>query len=138
MLVNYREEDFVERLRAATDGHGADVILDIMGAKYLSRNVPALATRGRLVIIGMQGGTRGELDIAALMAKRAAVIGTTLRARPAAEKATIVAAVREHVVNASGRVQPIVHAPHPLARAAEAHRELEAAGTTSQTPLTTG
>ncbi|HSO65388.1 MAG TPA: NAD(P)H-quinone oxidoreductase, partial [Ornithinibacter sp.] len=96
VLVNYREEDFVERVLAATEGHGADVVLDNMGAKYLSRNVAALATNGRLVIIGMQGGTRGELDIAALLAKRAAVIATSLRARPAAEKATIVAAVREH------------------------------------------
>ena len=69
VLVNYREEDFVERVAEATDGHGADVILDIVGAKYLSRNVAALATSGRLVIIGMQGGTRGELDIAALLAQ---------------------------------------------------------------------
>ena len=139
VLVNYREEDFVERLRSATDGHGADVILDNMGAKYLSRNVSALATSGRLVIIGMQGGTRGELDIAALMAKRAAVIGTTLRARPAAEKATIVAAVREHVwpLVASGRVRPIVQSTHPLADAAAAHRELEAGAHIGKVLLTT-
>ena len=139
VLVNYREEDFVDRLRAATDGHGADVILDNMGAKYLSRNVSALATNGRLVIIGMQGGTKGELDIAALMAKRAAVIATTLRARPAAEKATIVAAVREHVwpLVASGRVRPIVHSRHPLADAAAAHRELEASAHIGKVLLTT-
>jgi len=128
VLVNYREDDFVERLLEATDGHGADVVLDNMGAKYLSRNVSALATNGRLVIIGMQGGTKGELDIAALLAKRAAVIATSLRARPAAEKATIVAAVREHVwpLIASGRVRPVVQSRHPLADAATAHRELEA------------
>ena len=128
VLVNYREDDFVERLLEATDGHGADVVLDNMGAKYLSRNVSALATNGRLVIIGMQGGTRGELDIAALLAKRGAVIATSLRARPAAEKATIVAAVREHVwpLIASGRVRPVVQSRHPLADAATAHRELEA------------
>ena len=139
VLVNYREEDFVERLRSATDGHGADVILDNMGAKYLSRNVSALATSGRLVIIGMQGGTKGELDIAALMAKRAAVIGTTLRARPGAEKATIVAAVREHVwpLVASGRVRPIVQSTHPLADAAAAHRELEAGAHIGKVLLTT-
>ena len=86
-----------------------------MGAKYLSRNVSALATSGRLVIIGMQGGTRGELDIAALLRKRGAVIATSLRARPAGEKATIVAAVREHVwpLIAAGRVRPIVQSRHP-------------------------
>ena len=139
VLVNYREEDFVERVRTATGGLGADVVLDNMGAQYLSRNVAALAPNGRLVIIGMQGGTKGELDIAALLAKRAAVIATTLRARPAAEKATIVAAVREHVwpLVASGRVRPVVHSRHPLADAASAHRELEASAHIGKVLLTT-
>ena len=88
----------------------------------------------------MQGGTRGELDIAALMAKRGAVISTSLRARPTGEKATIVAAVREHVwpLIASGRVQPIVHSRHPLAQAAAAHRELEAGDHVGKILLTTG
>ena len=128
ILVNYREQDFVEVLRERTDGAGADVILDNMGAKYLARNVEALATSGRLVVIGLQGGARAELDLGALLRKRAAVIATSLRARPAAEKATIVAAVREHVwpLVASGRVRPIVHGTYPLAAAADAHRELEA------------
>ena len=139
VLVNYREEDFVERVREATGGHGADVVLDNMGATYLSRNVSVLATNGRLVIIGMQGGTRGELDIGALLAKRAAVVATSLRARPAAEKATIVAAVREHVwpLLASGRVRPVVQSRHPLADAAAAHRELEAGGHVGKVLLTT-
>ena len=139
VLVNYREEDFVERVAEATDGHGADVILDIVGAKYLSRNIAALATSGRLVIIGMQGGTRGELDIAALLAKRGAVIATSLRARPLAEKATIVAAVREHVwpLVADGLVRPIVQSRHPLADAAAAHRELEASEHVGKILLTT-
>lgn len=139
VLVNYREEDFVERVRAATGGRGADVVLDNMGAKYLSRNVAALAPNGRLVIIGMQGGTKAELDIAALLTKRAAVIATTLRARPAAEKAAIVAAVREHVwpLVASGRVRPVVHSRHPLADAASAHRELEASAHIGKVLLTT-
>ena len=139
VLVNYREEDFVERVAQATDGHGADVILDLVGAKYLSRNVAALATSGRLVIIGMQGGTRGELDIAALMAKRGAVIATSLRARPSAEKATIVAAVREHVwplIAAGGCSR--VQTRHPLADAAAAHRELEASDHIGKILLTTG
>src|SRR6188472_2003466 len=82
-VISYRDEDFVEVLREAG---GADVILDNMGASYLGRNVSALAEEGRLVIIGMQGGTKGELDISALLRKRGAVIATSLRARPAAEK----------------------------------------------------
>lgn len=128
IAINYRDEDFVERLRAETGGAGADVILDIIGAKYLSRNVSALATNGRLVIIGMQGGRKAELDIGELLGKRAAVVATSLRARPLAEKATIVASVREHVwpLIADGLVRPVVQGTHPLAAAADAHRELEA------------
>ncbi len=140
ILVDYREEDFVARVREATDGRGADVVLDIIGAKYLQRNLDVLATGGRLVIIGMQGGRRAELDIGALMAKRAAVIGTTLRARPTAEKAAIVAAVAEHVwpLVAEGSVRPVVHSRHPLAEAAAAHRELEASGHVGKILLTVG
>ena len=130
ILVNYREQDFVEEVRAATGGAGADVILDNMGAKYLPRNVEALAVNGRLVVIGLQGGVKGELDLGQLLRKRGAVIATSLRARPADEKAAIVAAVREHVwpLVAAGRVRPVIHARHPLAQAAAAHRELEASG----------
>ena len=130
ILVNYREQDFVDVVRDATLGRGVDVILDNMGAKYLPRNVEALATGGRLVIIGMQGGAKGELDINTLLRKRAAVHATSLRARPAEEKASIVASVREHVwpMIASGRVRPIVNSTHRLADAAAAHRELEASG----------
>ena len=127
VLVDYREQDFVEEVRRATGGAGADVILDNMGAKYLARNVEALAVNGRLVVIGLQGGTRAEIDLNALLRKRAAVIATSLRARPVEEKAAIVAAVREHVwpLVQSGRVRPVVHSRHPLADAAAAHRELE-------------
>jgi putative PIG3 family NAD(P)H quinone oxidoreductase len=130
ILVNYREQDFVEEVRAATAGAGADVILDNMGAKYLARNVDALAVNGRLVVIGLQGGAKAELDLGRLLRKRAAVIATSLRARPADEKAAIVAAVREHVwpLVESGRVAPVVHGRHPLADAAQAHRDLEASG----------
>ena len=126
VLINYRDEDFVEAVRAATDGRGADVILDNMGAKYLSRNIEALAPSGRLLVIGLQGGTRAELDLAALMGKRAAVISTSLRSRPAAEKATIVAAVREHVwpLVASGAIRPVIWTRLPLASAGEAHQVL--------------
>ena len=127
VLVNYREEDFVERVRAATDGAGADVVLDNMGAAYLARNVEVLATNGRLVVIGLQGGTKAELHLGALLAKRAAVLATSLRARPAAEKAAIVASVREHVwpLVESGAVRPVVDTTFPLERAADAHRRLE-------------
>ena len=97
VLVNYREEDFVAAVRGATDGHGADVVLDPIGAKYLARNVDVLAADGRLVVIGLQGGSRAELDLSALLAKRAALVATSLRARPAAEKAAIVASVRQYV-----------------------------------------
>jgi len=130
VLVNYKEADFVEEVRAATDGHGADVVLDLMGAKYLPRNVDVLATSGRLVVIGLMGGRKGELDLGKLLTKRAAVIATSLRARPAAEKAAIVAAVREHVwpLIEDGAVRPIVQGTHPLEAAADAHRELEASG----------
>jgi putative PIG3 family NAD(P)H quinone oxidoreductase len=139
ILVNYREQDFVEELRTATGGAGADVILDNMGAKYLARNVEALAPNGRLVVIGLQGGAKAELDLGPLLRKRAAVIATSLRARPAEEKATIVAAVREHVwpLIGAGRVRPVVHARYPLAEAGEAHRELEASSHIGKILLTT-
>ncbi|CAM5575676.1 NAD(P)H-quinone oxidoreductase OS=Streptomyces alboniger OX=132473 GN=CP975_18050 PE=4 SV=1 [Streptomyces alboniger] len=127
ILINYREQDFVEEIERATDGSGADVILDNMGAKYLDRNVQALAVNGRLAIIGLQGGAKGELNIGALLQKRAAVTATSLRARPAAEKASIIAAVREHVwpLIAAGHVRPIVDRTVPMRDAAAAHRILE-------------
>ncbi|PWS41798.1 NADPH:quinone oxidoreductase [Streptomyces sp. ZEA17I] len=127
ILINYREQDFVEEVRENTAGAGADVILDIVGAKYLDRNVQALAVNGRLAIIGLQGGVKGELNLGALLAKRAAVTATSLRGRPLAEKAAIVAAVREHVwpLIADGVVRPVVDRTVPMADAAEAHRVLE-------------
>ncbi|MET9900108.1 NAD(P)H-quinone oxidoreductase [Streptomyces sp. NPDC006446] len=130
ILINYREQDFVEEIERATGGAGADVILDNMGAKYLDRNVRALAVNGRLAIIGMQGGIKAELNIATLLNKRAAVSATSLRARPLSEKAAIVAAVREHVwpLIDSGRVRPVVDRKLPMSEAAEAHRVLEASG----------
>ena len=125
--VRYREEDFVAVVRELTDGAGADVVLDNMGAAYLPRNVEVLAVGGRLVVIGLQGGARGELDLGALLVKRASVHATSLRARPTAEKAAIVAAVREHVWPAveAGEVRPVVDRVLPLDDAAEAHRVLE-------------
>ncbi len=139
ILIDHKQQDFVEEVKRATDGRGADVVLDMLGASYLQRNVDVLATSGRLVIIGLQGGAKGELDLASLLAKRAAVLATTLRGRPAAEKAAIVAAVREHVwpLVADGTVRPVVHATLPLDQAAEAHRLLDGGEVVGKVLLTT-
>ncbi|HZU56512.1 MAG TPA: NAD(P)H-quinone oxidoreductase [Actinocrinis sp.] len=128
--INYRTEDFVDRLSEITAGHGADVILDNMGASYLGRNVEALAVNGRLVIIGFQGGVRGELDLGRLMAKRAAILSTGLRARPIAEKSAIVASVREHVwpLTESGTLTVVADQRFPMSEAAAAHRLVESSG----------
>jgi putative PIG3 family NAD(P)H quinone oxidoreductase len=125
--VLYREEDFVEQVRTHTDGYGADVVLDNMGAAYLPRNVEVLATGGRLVVIGMQGGVKGELDLGALLMKRAAVHATSLRARPNEQKAAIVAGVLAEVWPAveAGDVRPVVDQVLPLEQAAQAHQVLE-------------
>ena len=135
VTINYRDEDFVEVLREAG---GADVILDNMGAKYLGRNVDALATEGRLVVIGLQGGTKGELDLGTLLRKRGAVIATSLRSRPAEEKAIIAASVVEHVwpLVADGQVRPIVHTTMPLDRVGDAHRLMEASSHIGKIVLT--
>ncbi|MGP3934313.1 NAD(P)H-quinone oxidoreductase [Nonomuraea sp. KM88] len=119
-VINYREENFADKVRA-------DVILDIMGAKYLAGNVKALRTGGRLVIIGLQGGRKAELDLGALLAKRAAVHATGLRSRPVEEKGAIVRSVVDNVwpLVGAGAVRPVVHAEVPMADAAEAHRMLD-------------
>ena len=130
VVVNYREQDFVEVARAATDGRGVDVVLDNMGASYLGRNIDVLAPGGRLVVIGLQGGIRAELDLSALLAKRGAVIATSLRSRPAQEKAAICAAVVEHVwpLVADGIVRPVIHTTMPLNAAGAAHQLMEDSG----------
>ena len=127
ILIDYRTEDFVAQVRAATGGGGADVVLDIIGAKYLAKNVEVLAPQGRLVVIGLQGGTRAELDLAALLRKRGTLFATALRAQSIEEKSAIVASVREHVwpLLESGAIHPVVHARLPLAEAAQAHRLLQ-------------
>jgi len=129
--INYRDEDFVERIKDATGGAGVDVVLDNMGAAYLARNIDALAVGGRLVVIGMQGGTTADLNLGRLLAKRASVHATALRSRPATGsggKAEIVAAVRHDVWPdvERGVVRPIVDRRLPMSRAAEAHRVVEA------------
>jgi putative PIG3 family NAD(P)H quinone oxidoreductase len=139
ILVDYREQDFVEVVRDATGGRGADVVLDTIGAKYLDRNLDVLATNGRIANIGLQGGTRAELDLGKLMARRGAVLSTTLRARPPEEKAAVVASTREHVWPQleSGRVRPVVDRVLPMADAAEAHRVVEASSHVGKVLLST-
>jgi putative PIG3 family NAD(P)H quinone oxidoreductase len=127
ITINYRDEDFVERLKA--EANGADVILDIMGASYLDRNIDALATDGQLIIIGMQGGIVSELNLGKLLGKRARVIGTTLRARPVSgpnSKSEIVEATTTAVwpMIADGKVRPIIGKRMPIQQAGEAHRLL--------------
>jgi putative PIG3 family NAD(P)H quinone oxidoreductase len=135
ITINYRDEDFVAVLKEAG---GADVILDNMGAQYLGRNVEALNTEGRLVVIGMQGGSKGELDLGALLRKRGAVIATTLRGRPADEKSAICAAVVEHVwpLVAEGKVRPVVHEQVPLTEVSRAHQLMEDSSHTGKILLT--
>jgi putative PIG3 family NAD(P)H quinone oxidoreductase len=139
VTINYREDDFVDVVRQESDGHGADVILDNMGAKYLARNVDVLAPEGRLVVIGMQGGTRAELDLATLLRKRGSVTATSLRGRPVADKAAICAAVVEHVwpLIGEGKVRPLVHRTLPLAEVAQAHALLESGDHVGKVVLTT-
>lgn len=130
-VINYRDEDFVARAHeicVRADGTtGADVILDIIGAKYLERNIKALGTDDRLVIIGMQGGTKTEINLGWLMQPRKSVSATTLRARPKEQKIAIVAEVAQHLWSAvtSGDIRPIVHETMPLAEAGRAHQALE-------------
>jgi putative PIG3 family NAD(P)H quinone oxidoreductase len=128
LVIDYTTDDFVEEAKRFTGGAGADVVLDIVGAKYLTRNIEVLAPDGRLTVIGMQGGRQAELDLGLLMSKRGSVSSTSLRARPAADKARIVAGVRRAVwpLVEAGAVKPIIHTSMPLAEAAEAHRVMEA------------
>ena len=127
LAVSYVRDDFVSAVDVFTGGRGADVILDIVGGPYLARNVAALATGGRLLVVSTQGGTSAELDLQMLMRKRASILASTLRARPSAEKAAIVAGVREQVwpLISAGRVRPVTDRVLPMADAADAHRVME-------------
>ena len=128
ILINYREQDFVEALRTATDGRGANVILDNMGAEYLARNIAALATNGRIAVIGLQGGVKAELDLGKLMATRGSVAATSLRARPTEDKARICAAVVENVwpLVTTGAITPTIDRTLAMSDAAEGHRVVTA------------
>jgi len=126
--IDYRSEDFVKVVKAETGDHGADIVLDIMGAKYLARNVDVLAPGGRLVVIGLQGGRKADLDLGQLLAKRGSVHATALRSRPVVEKARIIAEVREHVwpLIEAGRVRPVIDRVLAMQDAGEAHRVVAA------------
>ncbi|WP_416264185.1 NAD(P)H-quinone oxidoreductase [Curtobacterium flaccumfaciens pv. flaccumfaciens] len=126
LVVDHRTEDFVERVMAFTDGVGVDVVLDVVGPSYLERNLQALAPNGHIAVIASGSGRTAELDFGVLMRKRATISGTTLRARPLAEKAAIVEAVRYNVwpLVAAGRVRPVIDSVLPLAEVEEAHRRV--------------
>jgi NADPH2:quinone reductase len=128
VLINYREQDFVEEVRSATGGRGADLVLDNMGAKYLSRNIDVLAPDGRVVILGMQGGTKAEINLGALLPKRGTVTAKSLRGRPPAQKAEICAGVVREVwpAVADGRIRPIIDRVLPMTDPIEAHTVVEA------------
>ncbi|MCD2114648.1 NAD(P)H-quinone oxidoreductase [Rhodococcus rhodochrous] len=138
VAINYRDEDFVGAIKEATGGRGVDVILDNMGGSYLDRNLKVLNTGGRLAIIGMQGGTKGELNIGRLLVKRARVIATSLRPRPITEKGEICAQLVEQVwpLVESGAVKPVVDCVMPLSDAARAHERIEASSHTGKIILT--
>ncbi len=126
--INYTQSDFADEVNTITQGKGVDVILDVMGAKYLQSNVASLAANGRLVVIGLQGGTKGEIDLNRLLSKRAAVLATSLRMRPVAEKAAIIDSVREHLwpLIESGTIKLVIDHYFPIEQIAQAHERMEA------------
>lgn len=137
VLINYREQDFVEVLAAETAGRGVDVILDNMAAKYLERNITSLAPGGRLIVIGMQGGVKGEIDLGTLLRRNGTLHATTLRGRTPEQKAEICTQVERHVWPwiAAGIVKPVVDRVMPMVDAADAHRALEAGDVTGKIVL---
>lgn len=126
-VINYREEDFVAVIKEVTQNRGVDVILDMVGGDYVQRNLSALAVEGRLVFIAFLRGAKVELNLAPVMMKRLTVTGSTLRARPVADKAPIAQALRQTVwpLLASGAIRPVIHQVFPLAEAAAAHALME-------------
>ena len=127
-VINYRQQSFADEVQNLTQGHGVDVILDIIGAKYLEPNLRSLAVDGRLVIIGLQGGAKADLDLGSLLSRRLSVVGTSLRSRPIADKAMIMAQLREVVwpMLGQGSLQPVVSEVYDLADVVAAHDALAA------------
>jgi putative PIG3 family NAD(P)H quinone oxidoreductase len=139
LAISYRDDDFVAAIKDFTGGRGADVVLDIVGAPYLARNIEALAISGRLLQISVRDGAQAEVNLGVLMRKRITIYASTLRARPVAEKTVIVGAVRDQVwpLVAEGRVVPVIERTLPLAEAAQAHRLIEDGGHVGKVLLTT-
>lgn len=139
VAINYREADFESVVLEATNRAGADVILDIMGAKYLEPNIRTLAYDGRLVVIGMQGGTSGTLDLGRLLSRRAKVMASALRPRSVVEKGRIMTEVRHNVwpLITAKKVRPVVHSTLPLDQVQAAHELMESSGHTGKILLTT-
>ena len=121
--INYKTEDFAERIAKLTGGEGVDVILDCVGASYLERNLTALRPKGRLVIIGLMGGAKADVNLALVVGKRLRIIGSVLRTRPLAEKVAITEAFKIEVLPlvANGAVKPIIDSVYPITEAAAAH-----------------
>ncbi|MDQ1739903.1 MAG: hypothetical protein QOE53_1555 [Pseudonocardiales bacterium] len=140
VAINYRDAEFAAVVKEHTGGAGVDVVLDIVGGKYLPANLDALAVGGRIVVIGLHGGATGSLNLGMLMQKRATLFAASLRARPVEQKAAIVAGVEAHVwpLIEAGRLRPVVHQVLPLAQAAEAHRIVERSDHIGKLVLTTG
>ena len=138
VAINYRTEDFVARVKEATGGRGADVVLDMVGADYFARNVEAAADDGRIVQIATQKGARVELDLHRMMVKRLTLTGSTLRIRPVSFKAQVAAALREHVwpLLAARKVVPLIDSTFPLAKAADAHWRMESSDHIGKIALT--
>lgn len=140
VAVNYRSGDFAEAVREATDGRGVDVVLDHIGAAYLAANLKSLAVGGRLVLIGLMGGAKAEINLGALLARRLSVIGSTLRTRSAQEKAAIAAGFQARFGDAlaAGRIAPVIDRVLPLARAGDAHRLVKESGHFGKVVLSVG
>ena len=130
LAINYNEEDYVEAVKAATNGRGVDLILDMVGGAYIARNIRALALDGRLAMIAFLGGPKAEINFAQIMAKRITVTGSTLRPRSIQDKAVIAEALREIVwpMIEAGRIAPVMDSTFPLEQAADAHRRIESSG----------
>ena len=128
LVIDYKKEDFAEAVLNYTEKRGVDVVLDHLGGSYLVQNVRSLAVGGRLALIGVMGGRKGELDLGAVLVKRLSIIGSTLRPRPVAEKTAIIRSFEREAMPhfAAGRIAPLIHRVYPLEQAAEAHRTMEA------------
>ena len=139
--INYREADFAEEVQRLTDGHGVDVILDMIGASYLTKNIASLAVEGRLVLIALMGGNKVDaFNITPIMIKRLTFTGATLRPRPKAEKTAVAEGLRRDVWPKldAGTIRPVIHATFPLEKARDAHELMESSAHLGKILLVTG